>query len=137
MKTGEPHVTGSLASQAESHRILIVDDEPSSLKTMNGYVESFGYKCESVASGAQAFARIDAGIDLVLLDARMPGMDGFELIHRIRRREDLAYLPIIMVTEANADDFVVKPLDSVALRAGIGVLLQVEICARHSPAAGA
>lgn len=59
---------------------------------------NFGYQTELARDGLEALAKLSLDIDLVLLDAEMPGMDGFELARRIRQNPRYADLPLIMVT---------------------------------------
>lgn len=112
--------------------ILIVDDEASMRETIEGVLESEGYRLASAASGPEALARAAALVpDLVLLDVMMSGMDGLEVCRRLRADERLAQVPVIIVTslgdhdsrmrgiEAGADDVLSKPFDVVELRARV------------------
>ena len=106
-------------------RLLIVDDEKPVLEVLCEYFQAQGHTVESADNGSDAietFTRIRP--DLVLLDIRMPGMDGVAILERIRA---LAATPVIMVT-ANEDialarrtlqlgafDYVAKPFDFVHL----------------------
>src|SRR3712207_1378398 len=108
---------------AQPKRILIVDDEEFNRELLEGLVESFGHEWDTAQDGKEALAKVTPNTDLVLLDAMMPGMDGFQVAQRIRANEELAQIPIIMVTaltskedrlravEAGANDFITKPLD--------------------------
>jgi CheY-like chemotaxis protein len=103
-------------------RILAVDDEVSVLEVLSEYFGGQGYRVETAGDGPTALARLQqARPDIVLLDVRMPGMDGVEVLKRIRSADPS--LPIIMVT-ANEDvdlaretlklgafDYVAKPFD--------------------------
>jgi two-component system, response regulator, stage 0 sporulation protein F len=103
-------------------RILAVDDEASVLEVLSEYFGDQGYRVETAADGAEALARLaQSRPDIVLLDVRMPGMDGVEVLKRMRAMD--AALPVIMVT-ANEDvdlaretlklgafDYVAKPFD--------------------------
>ena len=103
-------------------RILAVDDEASVLEVLGEYFAEQGYHVETANSGPEALARLgQARPDIVLLDVRMPGMDGLEVLKRLRNVDPT--LPVIMVT-ANEDvdlaretlklgafDYVSKPFD--------------------------
>jgi two-component system, response regulator, stage 0 sporulation protein F len=103
-------------------RILVVDDEGPVREVLTEYFATEGYDVESATSGLEALNAIRGGrADLVLLDVRMPGLDGVQVLRRIRELTDS--LPVIMVT-ANEDvglaretlklgafDYVAKPFD--------------------------
>ena len=119
-------------------RILVVDDEEQNRDVLQAVLESLGYDSELADSGAAGLAKLDAGIDLVLLDVLMPGMDGFEVAQRIRASSTCYDVPIIMVTvldsksdrlravEAGVNDFVSKPIDKLELKVRIASLLQMK-----------
>ncbi|WP_459933782.1 HD domain-containing phosphohydrolase [Fundidesulfovibrio butyratiphilus] len=105
-------------------KVLIVDDEPISRKTMCIYLEKFGYEALQAENGAQAFAIWNAQSPrIVLTDWNMPTMNGLELCQRIRSSERDDYTYLIMVTsrdeskdlisgfEAGVDDYVTKPVN--------------------------
>ncbi|MBI4677999.1 MAG: response regulator [Elusimicrobia bacterium] len=77
--------------------ILVVDDEADMRMALGSVLTRSGHTIEQASDGQSALVRIDKGnVDLVLLDIRLPGMDGVQILRRIReRREDL---PVIMVT---------------------------------------
>ncbi len=103
-------------------RILVVDDEAPVREVLSEYFTTQGYAVDTAASGNEALAAIRrARPDLVLLDIRMPGIDGVEVLRRIREADD--GVAVIMVT-ANEDvvlaretlklgafDYVAKPFD--------------------------
>ena len=103
-------------------RILVVDDEAPVREVLTEYFATEGYAVEAATSGIEALTAVQAGrADLVLLDVRMPGLDGVQVLRRIRAVA--ANLPVIMVT-ANEDvrlaketlslgafDYVAKPFD--------------------------
>ncbi|OLC30771.1 MAG: hypothetical protein AUH81_19175 [Candidatus Rokubacteria bacterium 13_1_40CM_4_69_5] len=103
-------------------RILIVDDEQPVLDVLSEYFATQGYAVETASNGVDALAIVRrARPDLVLLDVRMPGMDGVEVLRRLRAADES--LAVIMVT-ANEDvalaretlkigafDYVAKPFD--------------------------
>jgi DNA-binding NtrC family response regulator len=104
-------------------KILIVDDEPFNLDLLEQELADLGYSSERAGDGAQALEKIDKlNPDLVLLDYRMPEMNGIDVLREIRQRKK--DLPVIMITaygtidvaveavKAGADDFVTKPFDS-------------------------
>jgi two-component system response regulator (stage 0 sporulation protein F) len=103
-------------------RILVVDDEAPVREVLTEYFATEGYDVESAGSGLEALSAIRGGcVDLVLLDVRMPRMDGVQVLRQIRELSDS--LPVVMVT-ANEDvslaretlklgafDYVAKPFD--------------------------
>ena len=103
-------------------RILVVDDETPVREVLTEYFSTEGYAVESAGSGAEALSAVRGGrVDLVLLDVRMPGLDGVQVLRKIR--EFGSGVPVIMVT-ANEDvalaketlklgafDYVAKPFD--------------------------
>src|SRR5436309_6739289 len=103
-------------------RILVVDDEAPVREVLTEYFATEGYAVEAATNGAEALTAIRGGrADLVLLDVRMPGLDGVQVLRRIRELDQ--NVPVIMVT-ANEDvglaketlklgafDYVAKPFD--------------------------
>ena len=85
---------------SESPLVLVVDDTPQNVKLLTDTLEARGgYRVVSASSGAEALALLErASPDIVLLDVVMPNMSGYEVCERIRRRDETALLPIVMVT---------------------------------------
>ncbi len=120
------------------HRILIVDDEELNRAVFKEMVESLGHSAEVASDGVGALAMSKLDIDLVLMDVNMPGMDGFEVVRRIREHPETQDLPIIMVTalsgkedrlravKAGANDFIAKPVDLTELQVRTASLLKVK-----------
>lgn len=124
-----------------SANILAVDDEPVNLRLLKAILGPEGYSLETASGGHEALDRLaSGGIDLVLLDVMMPGMDGFEVCGRIRNDASIPYIPIIFLTamaveqegvihglDIGADDYVRKPFDSMELVSRIRAALRVKV----------
>lgn len=119
----------------EQKPILVVDDDPDALEIVGTFLESRGYRVATAPDGRQALAKVDElRPDLVLLDVMMPGMDGLEVLQRIRQVDPA--LPILMLTardapgdealglQHGADDYVVKPFNWDVLIARVRALLR-------------
>ena len=117
-------------------RILIVDDEPFNVDLLGQELELLGYATVAAADGGQALELLAAEpIDLVLLDIMMPGLDGYQVLWRIKADSELQHIPVIMVSalselgsvvrciELGAEDYLPKPFEPVLLRARIGACL--------------
>jgi CheY-like chemotaxis protein len=120
-----------------SKRILVVDDEPVNQKLIENFLAVQGHSPEFASNGFEALEKIKSGFDLVLLDIRMPGMDGIEVVRRIRENPESADIPIIMITvlddrethiqavQAGANDFINKPIDRLELHVRMESLLKM------------
>lgn len=103
--------------------VLVVDDVPSSLGALCSELEAEGYTVLVAPDGEAALAQIDLAVpDAILLDALMPGLDGFETCRRLRAQPAFAHVPVIFMTglaetehivggfAAGGVDYVVKPV---------------------------
>ena len=104
-------------------RILVIDDEVAIRESLKMILEYDGYECLPASGGEEGLARVDADApDLVFLDVKMPGLDGLDVLRRIRESD--ALLPIVMIsghgtvstaveaTKLGAFDFLEKPLST-------------------------
>jgi len=110
-------------------RALIVDDDPVIRVFAADALEAIGFESVEVESGEEALEFVSRSTpDLILLDLRMPGMDGFATCRRLRERPETRDTPIIITTgstdsstidrafHAKATDFIAKPIDSQLLK---------------------
>jgi two-component system sensor histidine kinase/response regulator len=123
-----------------SGRILVVDDQPANLRAVSTLLTRFGYEVITADTGEAALALALAQIpDLILLDMMMPGMDGFELLGRIKEHPELNRVPAIFLTaaqdrqlllrafEAGAVDYVTKPFMPEELLARVNAHLGLKL----------
>ena len=123
-------------SGAKGH-ILVVDDVADNRDVLMRHLVRQGYRVDTAADGAAALRMAAAtSFDLMLLDVRMPGIDGMEVLTRIKRDAATRDLPVVMISaadeletiagciEAGADDFLPKPFDPVLLRARVSASVE-------------
>lgn len=120
-------------------KVLIVDDRPENLLTLEGLLEQPGIEIIRANSGEEALAHmLDHDFALVLLDVQMPGMDGYEVAELMRGNKKTKHIPIIFVTaevkgkaqvfkgyESGAVDYLFKPLDAHIFQSKVGVFIEL------------
>jgi CheY-like chemotaxis protein/DNA-binding CsgD family transcriptional regulator len=117
--------------------VLIVDDVPDNLAVLHDALDAAGYTVLVATDGASALLRAaQAEPDIVLLDAVMPGLDGFEVARRLRAGPETAHIPIVFMTgltetehvlaafAAGGTDYVTKPLRAPEVLARMAVHMQ-------------
>ena len=110
-------------------KVLVVDDEPSIIKIVSAYLKPEGYEVFVATDGNQAVKSAHAyKPDLIILDVMLPGMDGIEVLTRIRRESDAYVILLTARTEevdrvvgltVGADDYVTKPFSPRELSARV------------------
>lgn len=102
-------------------RILVVDDDPEAREMLSRYLGKEGFLVYEAGSGEEAMelAR-NLHPDVITLDVRMPGMDGWEVLNELQAQAELAQIPVVMVSmedanrkwfECGATEFITKPID--------------------------
>lgn len=117
--------------------ILVADDNPSSQQLMERFLRRQGHQVAFAGDGKEALAMLQKHeFDLVLLDIRMPKMDGFEVLEQLRRDEQLGHTPVIVISgmdsdantirciELGAEDFLSRPIDMTLLKARVNACLE-------------
>src|SRR5687767_6021974 len=92
-----------MPSPTDAH-LLLVDDRPENILALEGVLTSLGARVVRASSGPEALERLqEADFAAILLDVRMPGMDGFETAACIREQERAGPTPIIFLTALDGD----------------------------------
>jgi CheY-like chemotaxis protein len=92
-------------------RILAIDDDDNTLKLLNKQISSLGHTLVTASSGEEGLEMAASGNpELILLDIMMPGMNGFEVIKRLRKNELTRSKPIIMLTSKTGKEYVTEAM---------------------------
>ena len=99
--------------RANSDVVLIVDDVPDNLSVLHDALDESGYTVLVATSGEAALQRAAQAVpDIILLDAMMPGMDGFEVARRLKAQGQTAHIPIVFMTGLTETEYLVAALES-------------------------
>jgi DNA-binding response OmpR family regulator len=143
-------MTAKENAAAVAHVVLIVDDVPENLSLLHDALDEAGYKVLVATNGESALARARQALpDVILLDAVMPGIDGFEVARRLKADFSTQHIPIVFMTgltetehvvaafEAGSSDYVTKPVRPPEVLARIAAHLrtarQLQEAARSTP----
>lgn len=100
-------------SEAQRDIVLVVDDSPETLSFLTEAIERSGATVLVAVAGDLALALVDEITpDVILLDAMMPGMDGFETCRRLKAKGHLAHIPVIFMTGLSETEHIVKGLEA-------------------------
>ena len=89
-----------------NNRILVVDDEPDLTQVSTLALEYHGYKVDSFNDPQEALSKFKPGsYDLIILDIKMPKMDGFELYHEIKKKDNNAKICFLTASELYYEEF--------------------------------
>ncbi len=90
----------------DNNRILVVDDEPDLTQVSTLALEYHGFKVDSFNDPQEALAKFKPGsYDLIILDIKMPKMDGFELYHKIKKKDNNANICFLTASELYYEEF--------------------------------
>jgi len=117
-------------------KVLVADDERQIRDLLSEFLTSEGYEVLLASDGEEATVLAEREYpDVILLDVKMPGIDGIEVCKRLKAEPKTQFIPVIMITgyvdnkmaaiEAGADDFVNKPIDLVELAVRLKSILRI------------
>jgi adenylate cyclase len=138
LRTVQPLQMGSASPETVlSSRILVVDDNAANRDVLARRLTREGHEVVTTANGASALELVATReFDLVLLDLIMPGMNGFDVLRRLKATEHTSHVPVIVISaldeldsvvrciESGAEDYLTKPFNPVLLRARINASLE-------------
>lgn len=117
-------------------KILIVEDDPGARRLVGYTLEHEGYQVITASNGMEGLKKArDEKPDLIVLDVMLPGLDGFEVCHRLRADPQTAIIPVLMLSakaqetdistgrKVGADDYLPKPADPSEIVRRVGNLL--------------
>lgn len=118
--------------------VLIVDDDPNNLKVAAGYLEAHGLEIMLAKSGDDGLEKARLGApDLVLMDVRMPGMDGYAACHKLKEDQGTSEIPVLFLSAMDdvtdklkgfavgGLDYITKPIDEAELLARVTTHLRL------------
>jgi phosphoserine phosphatase RsbU/P len=125
-------------TEVSGGHLLVVDDNPVNRKVLGRYLEQLGHTIRYAENGRQALEMLAAGthFDMMLLDIEMPEMNGYQVLEQMTADASLRDLPVIVTSaldeldsvvkciEMGAEDYLIKPVNQVLLKARIGASLE-------------
>lgn len=133
-----PSERTTVASSPMNASILIVDDDPGAIQVLARMLEDLGDVCMATDGQEALRLMVSQRPDLVLLDADMPGLDGFAVCQTLKADPDLADIPVVFVTanrsaefevsgfDAGAADYITKPVIAPLVRARVRTQLKIK-----------
>jgi signal transduction histidine kinase len=119
-------------------RVLIIDDIRTDLHFIGKLITSFGHEAVLSDSAVSALEILDRSFDLIIVDALMPEMTGFDFVNKIKCNLRVAHIPVIMVTslsgrddrlkavKSGINDYIIKPVDKVELNVRVNSMLKMK-----------
>jgi DNA-binding response OmpR family regulator len=117
-------------------RILLVEDDPAVLRAVSYMLGKEGYEVLTATDGLEGLTKAKGeNPDLLILDVMLPGIDGFEICHRLRAEPQTAQLPILMLSakgqaadkamglQVGANEYLTKPVERLVLLGKVEALL--------------
>src|SRR5246127_3323860 len=117
--------------------LLLVDGDTKSLRVLEVSLKKAGFNVTTAVNGADALAKVEtAAPDLIISDTKMPEMDGFELVERLKQNNDWSHIPFIFLTaqsdvedkirglELGVEDYLTKPIYIKEIITRVKILLQ-------------
>jgi len=117
-------------------RILVIEDDVNALRLLEYTLEQGGYQVLTATNGLEGLKKAqDEHPDLIILDIMLPGLDGYEICHRLRQKPENVTLPILMLSakarqddrniglRMGADDYLTKPADPSVIVTKVEALL--------------
>jgi PAS domain S-box-containing protein len=129
-----------VGGNTELLELLLVDDRPENLSALKAVVAPLGFPVRTAGSGVEALRMLlERDFAVILLDVRMPGLDGLETASLIKARERTRDIPIIFLTAAEHDvaevirgyevgavDYILKPFDADLLRSKVSIFVELQ-----------
>ena len=117
-------------------KILVADDEREIRNLLDDFLQGEGYEVVLAADGEQALQLAETeSPQAIVMDIKMPGLDGIEVCKRLKERKQTKFIPVIIITgfednklaalDMGADDFVNKPFDMVELSIRVKSVLRI------------
>ena len=117
-------------------KILVIEDDPATSRLVEYSLRHEGYQVSTASNGLDGIRKaVEEAPDLIILDVMLPGLDGFEICHRLRSKPDTAKLPIMMFSAkaqemdkstgllVGADDYLTKPAAPTTILSHVEALL--------------
>ena len=127
-------------------KILVVEDDPIALRFARYTLQQEGYQVITAPNGLEGLSKAQTqNPDLIIMDIMLPGVDGFELCHRLRAATGTARIPILMLTakaqesdrqtglQVGADDYLIKPVHPSEIVSRVNALLAINDYASSIP----
>ena len=128
-----------------NEKILVIEDDPATSRLVDYALRHEGYQVTTAANGLAGMRKVqEEKPDLLILDVMLPGMDGFEVCHRLRSEPDTASVLILMFSakaqeidkntglKVGADDYLPKPAAPAEIVRRVAVLLEKKSSARQA-----